>query len=49
MPMNCGNETMIPVRNGQMIGLLEVAELSERSKKHGRGCALAMAPHHRQP
>ena len=25
-----------------MIGLVEVAELSERSKKHGRGCHMAM-------
>lgn len=38
----CGDETMIPVQNGQMIGLVEVAELSERSKKHGRGCHMAM-------
>ena len=42
VPMDCGNETMIPVRNGQMIGLVEVAELSERSKKHGRGCHMPM-------
>jgi catechol 2,3-dioxygenase-like lactoylglutathione lyase family enzyme len=42
VPMNCGNETMIPVRSGQMIGLVEVPELSERSKKHGRGCHMAM-------
>jgi len=42
VPMACGDETMIPVRNGQMIGLVEVAELSERSKKHGRGCHMAM-------
>jgi catechol 2,3-dioxygenase-like lactoylglutathione lyase family enzyme len=42
VPMTCGNETMIPVRNGQMIGFVEVGELSERSKKHGRGCHMAM-------
>jgi catechol 2,3-dioxygenase-like lactoylglutathione lyase family enzyme len=42
VPMTCGNETMIPVQNGQMIGLVEVGELSERSKKHGRGCHMAM-------
>ena len=41
-PIACGNETMFPVRNGQMIGLVEVEELSERSKKHGRGCHMAM-------
>ena len=41
-PIACGNETMIPARNGQMIGLVEVEELSERSKKHGRGCHMAM-------
>jgi catechol 2,3-dioxygenase-like lactoylglutathione lyase family enzyme len=41
-PIACGNETMIPVQNGQMIGLVEVVELSERSKKHGRGCHMAM-------
>lgn len=38
----CGDEIMIPVQNGQMIGLVEVAELSERTKKHGRGCHMAM-------
>jgi catechol 2,3-dioxygenase-like lactoylglutathione lyase family enzyme len=42
VPIGCGNETMIPVQNGQMIGLVEVEELSERSKKHGRGCHMAM-------
>ncbi|MGE5220509.1 MAG: VOC family protein [Chloroflexota bacterium] len=42
VPIPCGEETMIPVLNGQMIGLVEVAELSERSKKHGRGCHMAM-------
>jgi catechol 2,3-dioxygenase-like lactoylglutathione lyase family enzyme len=46
VPMTCGNETMIPVQNGQMIGLIEVAELSERSKKHGRGCHMAMDVQH---
>ena len=28
-----------------MIGLVEVEELSERSKKHGRGCHMAMDVH----
>jgi catechol 2,3-dioxygenase-like lactoylglutathione lyase family enzyme len=42
VPISCGNETIIPVLNGQMIGLVEVNELSERSKKHGRGCHMAM-------
>lgn len=42
VPLPCGDETMIPVQNGQMLGLVEVAELSERSKKHGRGCHMAM-------
>lgn len=42
VPISCGEETMIPVLNGQMIGLVEVEELSERSKKHGRGCHMAM-------
>lgn len=41
-PVACGRETMIPTQNGQMIGLVEVEELSERSKKHGRGCHMAM-------
>jgi len=45
VPLICGGETVIPVRNGQMIGLVEVAELSERSKKHGRGCHMAMDVH----
>ena len=40
--ISCRQEMMMPVRNGQMIGLVEVAELSERSKKHGRGCHMAM-------
>jgi catechol-2,3-dioxygenase len=42
VPMPCGDETMIPVQNGQMIGLVEVGELSTRSKKHRRGCHLSM-------
>ncbi|HEY2918762.1 MAG TPA: hypothetical protein VGK77_07190, partial [Candidatus Binatia bacterium] len=42
VPIACVNEMMIPVQNGQMIGLVEVEELSERSKKHGRGCHMAM-------
>jgi catechol 2,3-dioxygenase-like lactoylglutathione lyase family enzyme len=42
VPITCGDETMIPVLNGQMIGLVEVEALSERSKKHGRGCHMAM-------
>ncbi|HWH79375.1 MAG TPA: VOC family protein [Candidatus Binatus sp.] len=42
VPIPCGNEMMIPARNGQMIGLVEVAVLSDRSKKHGRGCHMAM-------
>ena len=41
-PVACGHEMMIPTQNGQMIGLVEVEELSERSKKHGRGCHMAM-------
>jgi len=46
VPLSCGSETMIPVRNGQMIGLVEVAELSERSMTHHRGCYMAMdVPH----
>ena len=42
VPIACGEEMLIPTQNGQMIGLVEVAELSERSKKHGRGCHMAM-------
>jgi catechol 2,3-dioxygenase-like lactoylglutathione lyase family enzyme len=42
VPLRCGSEVFIPVQNGQMIGLLEVTELSERSRKHGRGCHMAM-------
>jgi len=41
-PVVCANETWVPTQNGQMIGLLEVGELSARSKKHGRGCHMAM-------
>jgi catechol 2,3-dioxygenase-like lactoylglutathione lyase family enzyme len=41
-PVACGREMMIPTQNGQMIGLVEVEEFSERSKKHGRGCHMAM-------
>ncbi|MGH7831051.1 MAG: VOC family protein, partial [Candidatus Binatia bacterium] len=41
-PISSGDEVMLPVENGQMIGLLEVRELSERTKKHGRGCHMAM-------
>lgn len=41
-PVSCGAEVMLPVQSGQMIGLVEVAELSERTKKHGRGCHMAM-------
>ena len=42
VPIACADEMMLPVRNGQMIGLVEVAELSQRSKRHGRGCHMAM-------
>jgi len=42
VPIACGAEMLLPTQNGQMIGLIEVAELSERSKKHGRGCHMAM-------
>jgi catechol 2,3-dioxygenase-like lactoylglutathione lyase family enzyme len=38
----CGGETMLATQTGQMIGLVEVEELSNRSKKHGRGCHMAM-------
>jgi len=41
-PVPCGNEIMLPVGSGQMIGLSRVEELSERTKKHGRGCHMAM-------
>ncbi len=41
-PIPCGKEVMLLAQNGQMIGLVQVAELSERSKKHGRGCHMAM-------
>ncbi len=42
VPIGCGNELFIPVQSKQMIGLAPVTELSERSKKHGRGCHMAM-------
>jgi catechol 2,3-dioxygenase-like lactoylglutathione lyase family enzyme len=42
VPITCGNELLIPAQSGQMIGLVEVEKLSERSKKHGRGCHMAM-------
>lgn len=42
LPIASGKEVMLPVQNGQMIGLVKVKELSERSKKHGRGCHMAM-------
>jgi catechol 2,3-dioxygenase-like lactoylglutathione lyase family enzyme len=42
VPTNSGNEIMIPVQSGQMIGLVTVDRLSERSTKHGRGCHMAM-------
>ncbi len=42
VPLPRSNEMLMPTRNGQMIGLVKVAELSERSKKHGRGCHMAM-------
>lgn len=38
----CGAETMLPTQSGQMIGLVEVEALSQRSKKHGRGCHMAL-------
>lgn len=38
VPIACRDEMMIRVQSGQMIGLVEVRELSDRSKKHGRGC-----------
>ncbi len=38
----CGRETMVTTQSGQMIGLLEVEELSDRTKKHGRGCHMAL-------
>ena len=42
VPVSCGHEMMMSARSGQMLGLVEVAELSDRSKKHGRGCHMAM-------
>jgi catechol 2,3-dioxygenase-like lactoylglutathione lyase family enzyme len=41
-PIACASEMLIPAQSGQMIGLVEVEELSDRSKKHGRGCHMAM-------
>ena len=38
----CGRETMVTTQSGQMVALLEVEELSDRSKKHGRGCHMAL-------
>lgn len=46
VPIPCGGEMLLPAQNGQMIGLREVSELSERSKKHGRGCHMAMDVNH---
>jgi catechol 2,3-dioxygenase-like lactoylglutathione lyase family enzyme len=46
VPIYCGSEVFIPVQNRQMIGVVQVAELSERSKKHGRGCHMAMNVSH---
>jgi catechol 2,3-dioxygenase-like lactoylglutathione lyase family enzyme len=46
MPIRCGNEVFIPLQTRQLIGLVEVPELSERSKKHGRGCHMAMEVTH---
>lgn len=42
VPISCAGEKLIPAQSGQMIGLVEVEMLSERSKKHGRGCHMAM-------
>ena len=42
VPIPCGEAMLLPTQNGQMIGLVEVLDLSERSKKHGRGCHMAM-------
>jgi catechol 2,3-dioxygenase-like lactoylglutathione lyase family enzyme len=42
VPIASDNEMLIPAQNGQMIGLVEVEKLSDRSKKHGRGCHMAM-------
>jgi catechol 2,3-dioxygenase-like lactoylglutathione lyase family enzyme len=41
-PVACRVEVMMPAQSGQLIGLVAVEELSERSKKHGRGCHMAM-------
>jgi len=45
VPIPCGAEMLLPTQNGQMIALVKVGELSERSKKHGRGCHMAMDVH----
>jgi len=42
VPIACAGEKLIPAQSGQMIGLVEVEALSDRSKKHGRGCHMAM-------
>ena len=42
VPIASDNEMLIPAQNGQMIGLVEVEKLSDRSKKHGRGCHMAI-------
>lgn len=42
VPIRCGSEVFVAVQNGQMIGLVEVPELADRSTKHGRGCHMAM-------
>jgi len=42
VPRICGSETMLATQSGQMIGLIEVERLSQRSKKHGRGCHMAL-------
>ena len=42
VPIACVGEKLIPAQSGQMIGLVEVEALSDRSKKHGRGCHMAM-------
>ncbi|HWP60048.1 MAG TPA: VOC family protein [Candidatus Acidoferrales bacterium] len=41
-PVRLGGEVLLPVESGQMIGLVRVSELSERTRKHGRGCHMAM-------
>jgi catechol 2,3-dioxygenase-like lactoylglutathione lyase family enzyme len=42
VPLTCGDEIFIPIQNNQMIGLVEVADLSLRSRKPGRSCHMAM-------